>query len=79
MGLGRVIMRIWLDLKEERGRRVLECFKGLSRPVVLLEGSNKPREASWMFLEVLCMAWNDLMVQISHIGPTFGFSPYLIS
>ena len=55
------------------------CFKGLSRPVVLLKGSNKPREAPVMFVEVPCMAWNDLMAQISHIGPTFGFSPYLIS
>ena len=72
-------MRIWLDLKEGRGRRVFGCFKGLSRPVVLLEGSNTPREAPGMFVEVPCMAWNDLMAQISHIGPTFGFSPYLIS
>ena len=56
MGLGRVIMRIWLDLKEERERRVFGCFKGLSRPVVLLEGSNKPREAFGMLVEVPCMA-----------------------
>ena len=46
---------------------------------MLLEGSNKPREVPGMFVEVSCMAWNDLMAQISHIGPTFGFSPYLIS
>ena len=79
MGVGQVIMKIWLDLKEGRGRRVFGCFKGLSRPVVLLEGSNNPRKAPGMFVEVSCMAWNDLMAQISHTGPTFGFSPYLIS
>ena len=46
---------------------------------MLLEGSNKPREAPGMFVEVFCMAWDDLMAQISHTGPTFKFSPYLIS
>ena len=79
MGLRRVIKRIWLDSKEGRGRRVFGYFKGLSRPVVLPEGSNKPRGVPGMCVEVPCMTWNDLMAQISHIGPTFGFSPYLIS
>ena len=40
------------------------------------EGSNRARAIPGMFVEAFCMAWNDLMAQIFHIGPTFGFSPY---
>ena len=76
--LGRVIEGIWLDLRGGEREDGFGCFEGLSRPALMLEGSNRPRAIPGMFVEASCMAWNNLMAQIFHIGPTFGFSPYLI-